>query len=163
MLDGGGKGLFLFMQDFTAQKIAEEAMVESEEKFHNLFNNALDAILLYEINDDGLIGNLLEVNEIASKKLMYGYDELLNMPARSIIVPDSWDISSQIDQELAEQYNSIFTGFLIKKDSKNIPVEISSQIFELNGRLVVLFIVRDVTKWKETQKNWKSVKTDIEG
>ncbi|WP_317137490.1 PAS domain S-box protein [Methanochimaera problematica] len=152
VLDGGGKGLFLFMQDFTAQKIAEEAMVESEEKFHNLFNNALDAILLYEINDDGLIGNLLEVNEIASKKLMYGYDELLNMPARSIIVPDSWDISSQIDQELAEQYNSIFTGFLIKKDSKNIPVEISSQIFELNGRLVVLFIVRDVTKWKETQK-----------
>jgi len=84
--------------------------------------------------------------------LGYTSGEILNLPAGKIIQPENWDISTQLDPDLAENYNSVFDGLFIHNGGKKIPVEISSQIFLLNNNLVVLFIIRDITKWKNSQK-----------
>ncbi|EHQ34303.1 PAS domain S-box protein [Methanoplanus limicola] len=152
VLDGGGKGILLRIQDFTESMIAERAILESEQKFRNVFNFAFDSIFLYRINEDKIIGDLIEVNDRAIENLNYEPGEMPHLPACKIIEPENWDISTQLEQNLAENYNSIFDGSLIRSDGKKIPVEISSQIFLLNNNLVVLFIVRDITRWKKAQK-----------
>lgn len=152
VLDGGGKGIVLRIQDFTESMIAERAIMESEQKFRNVFNYAFDSIFLYRINDNKIIGDLIEVNDRAIEILGYKHGEMPDLPACKLIEPENWDISTQLDPNLAENYNSIFDGSLISNGGKKIPVEISSQIFLLNDELVVLFIVRDITKWKRAQK-----------
>ena len=152
VLEGGEKGILLWIQDYTESMIAEKAILESEQKFRNVFDYALDAIFLYEINENRIVGDLIEVNDKALEILNYTSGEILNLPASKIIQPENWDISTQLNPDLAENYNSVFNGLFIRNDGKKIPVEISSQIFLLNGNLVVLFIIRDITKWKNTQK-----------
>ena len=48
---------------------------DSELKFKELFNNANDAILVYDLN-----GAVLEVNKVTCERLGYTKDELLNFP-----------------------------------------------------------------------------------
>ncbi|MCK4270320.1 MAG: DUF977 family protein, partial [Methanogenium sp.] len=108
VLDGGEKGILLWIQDYSESMISERAILESEQKFRNVFDNALDAIFLYEINENKIVGDLIEVNDKALEILNYTSGEILNLPASKIIQPENWDISTELDPDLSENYNSIF-------------------------------------------------------
>ncbi|MGZ7136551.1 MAG: PAS domain-containing protein, partial [Methanobacterium sp.] len=115
ILDNSGKpyAFFCVIKNITERKKAEEAikeardnseikvkertkeleeaynaLSESEEKFRELFNKANDVITLGVLTDDGMPGKFIEVNEVATHKLGYSKDELLNMTPLDIIQKD---------------------------------------------------------------------------
>ncbi|MDY9922851.1 sensor histidine kinase [Methanobacterium sp.] len=124
---------------------AEEALRDSEEKFRNLFNNANDAIFLHKLTEDGISGNFVEVNSIASQILGYTHEELLEMSPKDIEDLESFTGSNHM-RDLDENDKITFETVLISKDGVKIPVEISTHIFTLKEDKLSLSIARDITE-----------------
>ncbi|MHA2256247.1 MAG: PAS domain S-box protein, partial [Candidatus Heimdallarchaeaceae archaeon] len=134
------------LHDITEQKKIEKEIIESEEKFRLLFQNANDAIYLYGISDSGLPSNFIEVNDIASKMLGYTREEFSSMSPEKIVTPDTLQRLSSIMEEIIDKERLTFDATHFSKEGKEIPVEISSQIFYLDGRKMMLSIVRDISE-----------------
>ncbi|MHA1954683.1 MAG: PAS domain-containing protein, partial [Candidatus Heimdallarchaeaceae archaeon] len=134
------------LHDITEQKKIEKEIIESEEKFRLLFQNANDAIYLYGISDSGLPSNFIEVNDIASKMLGYTREEFSSMSPEKIVTPDTLQRLSSIMEEIIDKERLTFDATHFSKEGKEIPVEISSQIFYLDGRKMMLSIVRNISE-----------------
>jgi len=145
-------GISTIARDITKQKKSEIALKESEEKFHEVFNNANDMIGLNLIKDDGLPGKFIEVNEIGIERLGYSRDEFLNMTPADIVAPEKRSEMPQNALKLSEKGHANFEIIHQTKDGKKIPVEINNHIFQLNGKKVALAISRDITERKQTEE-----------
>lgn len=157
----GTKKSVASLLDITERKRIEEALKESEEKFREVFNNANDAMFLHEVNENGLPGTFIEVNDIASKRLGYSREELLKMSPMDIdaIGEEMWP---PVMDKLFEIGDITFEGLHLSKDGLKIPVEISSHIFILNNERVVLSIARDITERKIAQEEMEELLNTLE-
>ena len=151
VLEGGEHGLVLMIKDFTEEKRIKDALTENEEKFKNLFNNANDSIFLYEITDNQRIGKLIEVNDTACNKLNYTRNEFFQMEFCEIFNSEFDRQNCSIETDLAENYHSIYEEIQVKKDGTTFPVETSAHVFSLQDRLVVLYIIRDISERKNAE------------
>jgi|GEM_PF-421530 PAS domain S-box-containing protein len=149
---GEAKSMFGTTQDITKPNQAEKALIESEEKFRMLFDNALDMISLIEIKENGLLGKYIEVNKIGIERLGYTRQEFLNMTPQDIVVPEKHAEMSQIAGKLIKNGHVKFEIVHISKDGRKIPVEINNHLFELNGKNVALAVIRDITEIKVAEK-----------
>jgi len=126
------------------------SLADSEEIFLKIFNNANDAIFLHKLSEEGVSGNFMEINSVASEILGYTREELLQMAPLDVVGgesfpgtghPDDWDKQSKIT----------FETFLKAKDGKRIPVEINTHIFTFNHEKLSLSIARDITERKKME------------
>ena len=141
-----------YIRDVTESRNADLAMIESEEKFRELFNNAGDAIFLHELGTIDAPGNFIEVNPIACERLGYSREEFLRMNPMEIDAAGTIDHVPGVMRDLYEGGHATFEGIHVKSDGGEIPVEISAHTFEFRGRKVVLSIARDITERKVYQE-----------
>jgi PAS domain S-box len=148
-----GKETYLTVsRDITIRKQMAEALKESEEKFREIFNNANDMITLHEMNENGMPGKFIEVNEVGCKRLGYTNKEFQNMAPVDIIAPDKRVEMANHAVELWTNGYAKFEIIHVAKDDKRIPVEINTHIFKFNGETVALGISRDITERKESEE-----------
>ncbi|HMK53903.1 MAG TPA: PAS domain S-box protein [Methanobacteriaceae archaeon] len=140
------------IRDLTEQKKAEKLLRESEEKFRAIFQNASDMISLNLMNDDGLPGKFLEVNEVASERLGYTHDELLNMGPPDIVAPEKRPEMPKNAAILIEKGHNTFEIVHLTKTGERIPVEINNHLIQYKGREVCLAISRDITERKKVEE-----------
>lgn len=138
-----------FSFDTTERKLAETQMAASETKFRELFHNANDAICLIDINDDGQPTHLLEVNDVMCRQLGYTRDELLGLSPSQILGQSDFT-QSQVIRILGKE-RSISEIMVHRKDGDKLPVEVSSKLFQSNGKQVAMIIGRDVTDRKQAE------------
>ncbi|MCG8374883.1 MAG: PAS domain S-box protein, partial [Chlorobiales bacterium] len=81
---GGSRGRVVALRDLSKREERKEALRRSEEKYRALFNNANDAIYLWELNDDGGPGKCLDVNDVACRRMGYSREEFLKMTPADI-------------------------------------------------------------------------------
>ena len=149
-------GISTIARDISKQKKSEIALRESEELFHEVFNNANDMISLNSIKDDGLPGKFIDVNEIGIERLGYTRDEFLNMTPADIVAPDKRSEMPENALKLSEKGYVEFEIIHLTNDGKRIPVEVNNHIFELNGKKVALAISRDITERKKAEEELKN-------
>ncbi len=146
------------------EELVEErtlALKESEERFRIFFNSGSDIIFVSELKESGL-GNFIAVNDVASKQLGYTRDELLKMSAYDI------NASRLISEGLKKIKKLIDLGSLsaesiyVTKEGKEIPVEINSNIINLQGKKGVLSIVRDISSRKEAEDKLRKLSRAVE-
>jgi PAS domain S-box-containing protein len=121
-----------------------EALQSSEEKYRMLFNNASDSIYLLKIDEEGMPGNFIEVNDTLCTRLGYTREELLRMAVKEINSSEGWKNMPTVMEGLRKEGHATFEGVHISKDGVGIPVEISSHLFELNNEAMILSIARDL-------------------
>lgn len=146
--DGQFAGSFATLTDISDRKHAEESLRESEQKFRQLFHNANDAILLYEMGPNGKPGKIVEVNDVTCRRLEYTRSELLTMSLLDIDAPEVVGGVPEIVKDILEQGHSTFELVHVSKSGNRIPVEVSSHLFDMDGKKVVLSIARDITERK---------------
>ena len=130
---------------------AYKSLKISEQKFRELFNKANDMITLTGLEESGLPGTFIEVNDVASDRLGYSREELLNRAPKDIIAPEKLSEIPKIAEKLGENKKTRFETVHLTKDGKRIPVEINNHIFKLGERNVILAIVRDITERKKAE------------
>ncbi|MGZ7135936.1 MAG: PAS domain S-box protein, partial [Methanobacterium sp.] len=135
---------------------AYKALIDSEEKFRELFNNANDVITLGEITKDGIPGKFIEVNEAAMRKYGYSKDELLNMTPLDIIQKDI-DNAPPNALKIFDTGSTKFETVHIAKDGSKIPVEVNTHLFNLKGKDVILGITRDITERKKAEEKSQEI------
>ncbi len=139
-------------QDITDLKKAESALKDSEEKFREIFNKANDMISLNLMNEDGMPGRFIEINDVGIKRLGYTKEELLNMDPVDIVAPDKRYEMPQNAARLWKNKHATFEIVHVTKDGKRIPIEVNNHLIDYRGRITCLAISRDITKRKKSEK-----------
>jgi PAS domain S-box-containing protein len=139
-------------QDITERKRAEEALRDSEERYHQLFDNIKDAVFVHLPIRDGIPGRFIEVNGVACERLGYAREELLQMSPGDIDAPDTLAAIPRVIEELRRHGHATWEGAHITRDGRRIPVEISIRVFDLRGFQVILSTARDITERKKAEE-----------
>lgn len=135
-------------RDVTGIVQAEKAILESEDKYHQLFENERDAIMIF----DAETGLFEDAN--AATLDLYGYtkDEFLKLTPEDISAEPEKTIRAvkKIIDETAT--GTIPLRYQKKKDGTVIPVEITSGIFQIKGRKKIIGAVRDISERIQSQE-----------
>ena len=152
---GHPNGLWAIVKDISKHKESEKLLLESENKFRELFDNANDMITLNEIEENIVPGKFIEVNQIGIERLGYSREEFLNMTPIDIIAPDNHAKMRIIATEFQNSSKIQYEIVHLTKDGKRIHVEVNNHLFNLRGRTVALAISRDITERKKAEENIK--------
>ena len=109
-----------------------------------------------------LDGKILEANQKACELFGYAWDELVEKVALSELLPASLDWS-QLIEEIASKGGMTFETEGIAKNSDHIPVEISTSLFQMEGKPVMLALIQDITERKKSEKKLKESEEKYRG
>ncbi|MBI5664708.1 MAG: PAS domain S-box protein [Nitrospirae bacterium] len=135
------------LRDITARKHYEEFLRSSEEKYRDLFENAIDPIFILDAEH-----NFVDMNKSAVKLLGYSREEFLRMKVFDIVPSEQLPVSAQEFEKLQmEGKYEQFTGKVRTKDGRWLDIEVSSSAIVKDGRIVgARDILRDITDRKRS-------------
>ncbi|KKL76848.1 hypothetical protein LCGC14_2040790, partial [marine sediment metagenome] len=145
----------IYVMDITERKKAENILRANQEKFSALFNNANDAIALIAVTEDNKLGQFIEVNNTYIERYGYSRDEFLKLTPQDIDDPILYDKIPGLMKDFLKDGHGTFYMTHVTKEGLKIPVEISSHIFDLKGKKVVISISRDITERKRAEQELK--------
>jgi two-component system, sensor histidine kinase and response regulator len=137
-------------QDITEQKLAEETLRESEERYRDLFENAND--LIQSVAPDG---SFLFVNYAWRKAMGYSKAEIAGLSMFDIIHPDSRAHCQLLFQKVlsGEEVNNTEAEF-ITRNGRSIIVEGNVNCRFKNGKpIATRAIFRDITERKQLERD----------
>lgn len=147
--DGKISKVIVVSRDMTDRKLAEEALLESEQRFRAIFENA--AIGIARIS---LSGHFLQVNQVYCNIIGYSQDEVLSQQFsfQQITVPEDRETCLAWIRKLLDGESGSFTmeKRYIRKDGGIVWVTISASLL-LDGAgnpLNIISAVQDITMRK---------------
>jgi PAS domain S-box-containing protein len=143
---------YAFARDITERKRAEEALRESEERYRVLFEGGNDAVFVFNVGADGKPSAFIEVNDEACRRLGYSAAELHRLTPADLVPPEYRETAAEKIRQLSEDKVLIFEWVHLRKDGTEIPVEVSSHLFEFRGEPTVISVVRDITERKRAEE-----------
>jgi len=126
---------------------AERAIMESEEKYRTLMNDAGDAIILADFE-----GNLLDCNRKARELFGYSGEELVRMNFHNLHPEEGLPKAVMAFHHAIQNGSGRFDDLLIKrKDGAILPVEVTASAVEYGGRKVLHGVFHDITERKRVE------------
>src|ERR1041385_3970115 len=150
-LDFAGRPAYLVMaNDVTEKKSAELALLESEARYRELFENAND--IIYTID---LAGNFTSLNRTGERLTGYSKAEARRMNISNVVAPDHLEL---VRANLARKINetdpsSVYEADIITKSGQRLSLELSSRLMIRDGKPVgVQGLARDITERKQVER-----------
>ncbi|MGB9980333.1 PAS domain S-box protein [Methanobacterium sp.] len=134
------------VQDITKHRRVEKALKESESRFHSLYENSFDAILLTTPD-----GSILKANPAAQKMFLMSEDELIKVGREGVLVCNKqarFALKERKEKgEIRVELNHR------RKDGSIFPGEITSNCFiDADGSVKTSMIIRDLTERKKAEE-----------
>jgi PAS domain S-box-containing protein len=140
-------GLRWMLRDLSESARTEQALRERDYHYRTLFDNAGDAIFIYN-----LTGRFLEVNRVACEFLGYTREELLRMTPADLAAPELVAKLPVLNAQLQHEDHIFFEMVLRRRDGTSLPMELNSRIIDYAGGPAVLSIARDITERKRGEE-----------
>lgn len=131
---------------------AEKMLVKSEEQYRMLFDSNNDGIYLFGFDHEHNPTPFMNVNAMACRRLGYSKEEMLGMSILDIEAPSQTSVFSDRIRTLLETKHFLAETTFKTKSGETYPVEIKSNLIELDGRPVALAIERDITERKRIEE-----------
>jgi len=138
-----------FVRNISERKISEQLVKESERRYKALYDNSPDVIFLADVNS----GIILDANDVATKITGYKKEELIGKhqsqlhPKRTeVTVKKGFEFHTQTDSNIPLE------NLLLCKDGREIPMEATASVIEVNGKKILQGVFRDITKRKLTEE-----------
>jgi two-component system cell cycle sensor histidine kinase/response regulator CckA len=135
-------------QQATLLELREQAEV-SEARFQELFENANDTIVTYDLE-----GKVTSLNQAAERLSGYAREEALKINIFEIIAPEYREMAAYVLQRLlAGERSGALEWEFIAKNGQRVAVEASGQVIQERGKPVgVQIIARDISERKRAQE-----------
>ncbi len=159
--EGVNVGLLCTGQDITDERLAEEALRESENRSRAISDYAQESILM--IDDKGLI---TYSNKSAIKLFGYSEGELIGANMHSMIVPKRYRKEHFEAFEIFRKtgkgsiIGKIIALTLLKKSGEEFPVELSVSAVKMKGRWSAVGIIRDISERRDAEKKTRKAFQD---
>lgn len=147
--DGGFSRLFAVVRDFTEATRAEEALKESEQRYHAIFDQARDGIAIAEAGT----GLIVDCNGEFERQAGRFLSELHEMTIWDLRPPD------ELESARCKFREAVRTGFsepaelpYLRPGGTVTPVEFAATRVTIDGRQYVQSITRDLTDRRQAEE-----------
>ena len=140
--------IYATARDVTKRRRAEEALVQSEERYRAVVEQAAEGIFLYE----AATGDILESNVAFQELLGYNNVELSSMQIYDFIADDRESIASNIRLMLDEKNRFVGDRQYRRKDGSLVDVEASASLISYGERKVICTVIRNITDRKRSEE-----------
>jgi len=146
--DGALQGGVVVFHDMTERKRAEEALRQSEQRYHLLFDSNPHPVWVYDLQT--LV--ILDVNHSAVRNYGYSRAEFLSLTIKDIRPPE--DVPALLQSAAKTSPDTEISGVWQhrKKDGTLIDVEITSHPLVYNRKNARLVVATDITKRRKAEK-----------
>ena len=148
--DADGKPFLMTgtVQDITERKEAEKALVEREEKYRALMDNAGEGILLANVQ-----GNLLEANKKMLESLGYSLEELVTLSFVQVHPSEEAQRIRATFQDVTVKGSAALSNtWILRQDGRKIPVDITFGLVRYAGNTSVQAIFRDISERRKMEE-----------
>ena len=151
---GKVKAFFATVRDISAQRQAESALRESEEKYRDFVDNTLVGI--YIIQE----GRLRFANQGLAD--LFGYasvDDVQGKWAKDMVAPEDWDfVRNEIQlKERGEKETSHHSFKALRQDGSIFNAEILSRAIPYEGKPAIQGVMVDITARVEAEERFRSL------
>ncbi|HQT27202.1 MAG TPA: PAS domain S-box protein, partial [Burkholderiales bacterium] len=144
--DGGIDYVVAVVEDITERKLADIALLASEEKFSKTFRNSPNPISITRLED----GKILEVNEAWTRATGYAREEAVGRTAAELCLWKDQEDRKRIVDELKINGNvrGCETLFLNRKGDEIISL-VSAETVEIMGESCIIMVIQDITELRK--------------
>jgi len=145
------------VQDITERKRAEEALRESEERFHSMFEMHDAVMLLIE----PVSGRINDANPAAERFYGYSVHQLRGMFIREINMAAPGDAAKERARALGSEKSYFNFSHRLANGDVRI-VEVHSSPIMLDGKQCLFSIIHDITERKEAEEQLRKLSLAVE-
>jgi PAS domain S-box-containing protein len=147
--DGNVLGLRGVTVDITKRKLSEEKLIQSEERYRDLVENAHDIIYSHDLE-----GNYTSINEAGERIAGYSRDEARKMNLIETVAPEFVETAREmIAAKLRGEETTVYELDILAKDGSRVSVEVNTKLILHDGQPVgVQGIARDITARKQLEE-----------
>ena len=153
----GLKGIFGAVQDITTEKVAEEALRESESRYRFLFEQNPAPMLIYE----RATLKMLAVNEAFHRHYGYSREEARAMNLLDLYPPDEKEPLKNLIP-LLQGFQNVGEWHHYKKDGTLITIVACSHDLTYEGRDARVAVLTDVTERKRAEDRVREMNVELE-
>jgi len=127
----------------------EQSLLESEERYRELFENSKDALYVHDLN-----GKYTSVNGAAEKLSGYSREEIIGKSFVDFVCPESIPrVRAMLGEKPKQPRETTYEVEIITKEGQRIPVEVSSRLIRKDNIPVAIEgSVRDITEIKKAKE-----------
>ncbi len=144
-------GMYLFARNsnqlLSRMFITQYEKMESDEKFHSIFELASDCIEL--ISNDGRI---IDLNHVGYEWLGYTKAEMQGKNLAEFMTPENAAKFQERRTLIKCRGHATFESDRLRKDGSVMPIEVNTCLLDLDGETIFLGISRDITERKLLEK-----------
>lgn len=120
----------------------------SEEEYRNIFEAAIDGLVIYDIELDAVV----EANPAACEMHGYTRQEFIGLNPAVFMLPESHALFK--DQVRTAEPGSMFESLIVhlRRDGSPFHVEVRRSVINYRGRPCLLSVIRDVSQRIQTEK-----------
>lgn len=138
-------GIVEYIKDVTERKHMEEKLQESKNKYHILFEEAGDSILIIDTDT----GELVDFNAAAYRNLGYNYEEFKQIQLKDI---EAVETTEEIKRHVKKINRKGYGNFETKhrtKDGKIKDIHVIAKPITIRGKSFLISMCRDITERKK--------------
>lgn len=152
-LDQHGGMFVCFCRDISDRKSAELACQESEVRYRLLSDLTMEGIIIHKR------GIAVDLNASLARLLGYEQQEIVGRNAIELLVHD--DDKEIVRNNVVKEWAQPYVARLVKRNGEVIYVELEARNFEINGEIMRVASVRDISERKKSEDERRRINEEL--
>ena len=136
---------------------ANDALAKAERHYRRIFNSISDPVFVTKIDESGVLGGFIDFNDSACRYLGYSREELKQKRIYEITTRESLPDVPVLARAILTGQISTWEGVHLARDGRRIPVEVGTNVVDLDGAPAVITTVRDITDRRDAETRYRGL------